>query len=402
MKKIILTITLIGLAVFLNAQNSFPTSNAIWNMKIVEECWGGYYNCPGAQPHNENVQYRIEGDTTINDILYSKLYCQNAVCGEIREDNQQVWFRMENQEYLLFDFGASEGDTVWHNLETNNAYAWILPDIGYGYSIIQSIAIVDGIKHLYTITNYGNSNEWIEEMGSSNGIFGHLPMQQCLCEEWFNHSLGCFMLNDEIKYISCECDSCFKCPFKYPLRVQVKCPECPNYNFSGADTVTFDYQTDPVDVNLQALPLPYHGYSPFTYHWSTNSETYIIQNTTIYNPTISFLGEVTIFLTVTDFCGHRSSATLTLLMNPLGISNNEISDNISIFPNPAKDIINIETTENIAIKTINIYSIDGKLIEANKYSFNGGKLNISRLTTGSYILNLETDKGKFSKTIIKN
>ena len=37
-----------------------------------------------------------------------------------------------------------------------------------------------------------------------------------------------------------------------------------------------------------------------------------------------------------------------------------------------------------------------------KYPFNNRQLSISKLATGSYIINIETDKGKFSKSIIKN
>ena len=80
----------------------------------------------------------------------------------------------------------------------------------------------------------------------------------------------------------------------------------------------------------------------------------------------------------------------------------DISNSIRIFPNPVKDILNIESTGNIEIKSISIYTMDGKLIETSKYSFNNGQLNINKLAIGSYIINIETDKGKFSKTIIKN
>ena len=183
------------------AQNSFPTSNAIWNVKIVKENVLGH-DLPPPLPFNENVLYCIEGDTTINGTQYNKLYNLNyknnydtvfiaehvnkyIFLGGLREENQKVWFRMENQEYLLYDFSASIGDTVWHNLVISNANVCYLPYNEYSYSVIQNIQIINGIKQLYTYTNLGNANIWIEEIGGYNGLFSHLPMYRCLCFEYY-------------------------------------------------------------------------------------------------------------------------------------------------------------------------------------------------------------------------
>ena len=70
---IILTVVLRGLTAVVNAQNSFPTSNASWNVKIEAVSLFGY-PLPPPLPFNENVLYCMEGDTTINDTLYGKLY----------------------------------------------------------------------------------------------------------------------------------------------------------------------------------------------------------------------------------------------------------------------------------------------------------------------------------------
>jgi len=95
--------------------------------------------------------------------------------------------------------------------------------------------------------------------------------------------------------------------------------------------------------------------------------------------------------------------TLTLSMNGgVGISDFKFSNNISIYPNPIKDILNLDIPENITVKSISIYSIDGKLIEKDKYFFNLGQLSIGNLEKGSYTINIKTDKGNFNKLIIKN
>jgi hypothetical protein len=88
----------------------------------------------------------------------------------------------------------------------------------------------------------------------------------------------------------------------------------------------------------------------------------------------------------------------------INVEENNYSYSINIFPNPTKDVLNIELPENVEMKSINIYSIDGKLIEKNMYKFDSGKgeLNVRNLKAGSYILNVETDKTNFSQIIIKN
>jgi len=420
MKKIVILFAIIiGLPIFSIAQNSFPTSNAIWNVKVAEVSFYGIPPLPPPLPFNENVLYCIEGDTTINDTLYSRLYNLNYktnsdttfiaehvskynFLGGIREENQEVWFRMENQEYLLYDFGASVGDTVWHNLVTSNAGICYRPDREPSFSVIQNIQIIDGIKYLYTLTNLDNANIWIEGMGGNNGLFGHLPMYRCLGYEWVEYSLGCFKHNDTIKYISCTCGNCFYCPFTYPLRVMIDCQ-----GEQWSDTIYFSCQTEPVQVDLLAWMPPimapvYIGIPPFTYLWTTNSKTYTIKDSTISNPTFSFLGEVTVYLKVADACGYVTYDTLTLSMNKTGISDYELPDNVLIFPNPTNNVLHIEINGNIEIKAISIYNIDGKLIEKNKYSFNSGQLNIGNLAKGSYTINIETAKGIFTKIITKN
>jgi len=380
------------------AQNSFPASNAIWNMHIqIRYVYG--FDMPG----NCNLLYRLDGDTIMNEIMYNKLYISNKFSGVIREDNQKVWFKMGTDEYLLYDFGASVGDTVWHNLVFDNSEIYELPYPGFGYSIIQNITISNGIKHLYTRTNLGDYNVWIEGMGSDNGLFGHLPMHRCLCEEYWVYSLGCFKYNDEIKYISCECNSCFYCPYSLPLEVRILCEDDYGSYYGPSDTIYFNYQTKPIDVKLLARPLtPYHGTPPFKYLWTTNSEIYTVIDNTLENPTFSFKGTVTVNLKVTDVCScNPAYDKLTLSMLPLDV--NEVAlNNIFIYPNPTKDILNITIPENIAIKSLTIYSMDGKLMDKNKYSFNSNQLNISRLVTGNYIIEIETDKGNFNQIFIKN
>ena len=278
MKKIILTITLIGLSVLLNAQNSFPTENAIWNYTVRASNWlSGWEG-------QRNVYYTICGDTIIDSNIYSKFYTtyDTVICGEnlkkflgyFRQDDQKVYFTPSSsgQEFLLYDFGLSIGDTFhieyafWESdgYGYRNGYHDFMNDFGENRTVvISNIEFENGIKKI--VLGSGVYDIWHEGIGSIYGLF-HTGTIEALDGYSFGFSLNCLKHNDTVKYVNNpKCNQCF----------------CPSVN----------------------------------------------------------------------------------------IAEHSISNIINIYPNPVKDNLNIETTENTEIKSINVYTIDGKLIETSKYSF---------------------------------
>lgn len=85
----------------------------------------------------------------------------------------------------------------------------------------------------------------------------------------------------------------------------------------------------------------------------------------------------------------------------LGITTPEAPlDPIFIYPNPAKDVLNIGVSGNkFEIENTSIYSITGqKVLEST-----GNVIDISRLNSGVYIVNVATQDGnQFSQKLIKN
>lgn len=87
--------------------------------------------------------------------------------------------------------------------------------------------------------------------------------------------------------------------------------------------------------------------------------------------------------------------------------NQNITNSISVFPNPVIDNFDIQfkNTEDVSELKINLYSIDGKLLETKKYSdssINDSMLYpASHLNSGMYILEITSNLGSVSKKIIK-
>jgi len=72
-------------------------------------------------------------------------------------------------------------------------------------------------------------------------------------------------------------------------------------------------------------------------------------------------------------------------------------NNISVYPNPAVDVIQIS---NVSSKTkFEIYSVGGQLVNQG---ITDGKVNVSKLTKGVYILSLESNGEKSQTKFIKN
>ncbi len=73
----------------------------------------------------------------------------------------------------------------------------------------------------------------------------------------------------------------------------------------------------------------------------------------------------------------------------------------TIWPNPAYDVLHLNSTEEI--KDINAYDVVGKLIKVNfsLMSNNSAELNVQDLSSGAYFLRIETDKNYYTEKFIK-
>ena len=72
------------------------------------------------------------------------------------------------------------------------------------------------------------------------------------------------------------------------------------------------------------------------------------------------------------------------------------------YPNPAKDIININFAENSTCNAIEIYALDGLLVKTYHGASLQTAIDISSLTPGVYVMKLKMDDGKeFSERIVK-
>lgn len=78
-----------------------------------------------------------------------------------------------------------------------------------------------------------------------------------------------------------------------------------------------------------------------------------------------------------------------------GLISNKLDPAISVYPNPATDIIRVKTDEN-ALPLLQLYSLNGVLLKVA----NDKQISVSEFEAGTYLLKVKTSKGMFSKVVM--
>jgi hypothetical protein len=91
-----------------------------------------------------------------------------------------------------------------------------------------------------------------------------------------------------------------------------------------------------------------------------------------------------------------------LVYNSVLLSNPTFNENtVSLYPNPVQNILNIQNTANNLSK-IQIYDLNGRLLQNHALQINEVTLDMSQLTSGVYVVVLENEMGhQISRKIVK-
>jgi hypothetical protein len=76
----------------------------------------------------------------------------------------------------------------------------------------------------------------------------------------------------------------------------------------------------------------------------------------------------------------------------------ELTNNVKVWPNPVSGVLNINTPSNSG--EVRIMSIDGKCVYQQKYFTKNIQFNSDTLSSGTYVITLTDDGGKFYTTRI--
>jgi len=82
-----------------------------------------------------------------------------------------------------------------------------------------------------------------------------------------------------------------------------------------------------------------------------------------------------------------------------GIQNTILEADVHIYPNPIKDKLEIDLTNNLSLESITIFNTLGQKVLQQNANFD--VISLAELNTGVYNLEIVTNKGKIDKKIIK-
>lgn len=91
----------------------------------------------------------------------------------------------------------------------------------------------------------------------------------------------------------------------------------------------------------------------------------------------------------------------TSTFKTLGIQDFEFSSYFTLYPNPAKSVLNISSKEIIEVKSISIYNTLGQLLLVIPNAEKVSKIDVSSLTAGNYFIKINSDIGTSNARFIK-
>ncbi len=163
-----------------------------------------------------------------------------------------------------------------------------------------------------------------------------------------------------------------------------------------------------VDVENGLLTTTNKSANVLTYLWDFGDGT----QSTEFEPTHQYTESGTYNLQLTaynDYCGTTATSNrqIDVLYNSIEMLDIISKNEMIIYPNPTKGIINIATkTEAFEDITINIYNVYGQLLNqqntnsvSNEFSTT---MDLSTYKKGLYIIQLETDHKKITKRVVLN
>ena len=78
--------------------------------------------------------------------------------------------------------------------------------------------------------------------------------------------------------------------------------------------------------------------------------------------------------------------------------NDNLTSQISIYPTPAVDVINISTPASMEFNQVMLYDLQGR---DTGVVFSNGTINVSGLSSGMYLLEIKTSQGTLTQKVIK-
>ena len=123
-------------------------------------------------------------------------------------------------------------------------------------------------------------------------------------------------------------------------------------------------------------------------------------NDFVFSPTAGSISIIWAHGTSTSYAYHSGNRGATVINT---LSTKEVRNlDFEVFPNPSKDMVNVQLPTGTNSATAKVFDTSGRLIATQEISNPREQINISKLSSGIYVLRISSD-GRFgARRIIKN
>ena len=102
-------------------------------------------------------------------------------------------------------------------------------------------------------------------------------------------------------------------------------------------------------------------------------------------------------------CGNGNLSEWSALVSAtttVGI-NNYLENSVTLYPNPAKEYIDVRIDGDVNVTGMEVYDVYGKLINTVNVIDNMTRINVSALADGMYFVRVKTEQGMVTKRFVK-
>ena len=382
-------IAVIGLVQAPEGVNDFVVANVVV----------GKVDSPDDFTCNMNLKWDADNMMIIFDIVDDSIVNTGT---SYQVDNIEVYFDMDNSKNIKWPRNGGWVASIDPSWDTNDFQFRLVPDVDF--SVNNTTFKVGGIKQVYTKTETGYRFEmtfpWDSLMDGFNPEIGTQIGFDVLVSD--NDATASDANRNQITFVS-KTDKPYNDASLFGTL---------QFEGMGTFNVIPDEENPGVALNFKATA----DQKNVTLSWDNATDNIavlyynIYQGTTILKEKIypkesgnTLLvkdlanGDYTFSIESVDNSGNISDKKASVNVTVSATSVNEMNSNVSVFPNPATNILNIRGIENI--KKVEVIGISGNIAR----SYHGSStINVSELTRGSYILRVYNDKEVITTRFIKD
>jgi subtilisin-like proprotein convertase family protein len=115
-------------------------------------------------------------------------------------------------------------------------------------------------------------------------------------------------------------------------------------------------------------------------------------------------GVYTVTFSATDDEGNVGTCSFELTVESvLGVTSNQLNAGVAIYPNPARNVMNIGNSTDIQLERAVIYDLNGRMIQSIDLSDMSAEasVNVAHLASGVYMVQLQAQDGQAIKRLVK-